>query len=158
MKKTLAVLLLLCGCIPMTASTISPIQDKNGIKRGTMNITFKNTSGSNAKITAIASDGEFFTGNLVDEKSQSIGSSGSSGEEDYAGTKGTSTRTHYTNRSSASIKYSSKAVAVLIGNRSHSMKCSFTLSNPSLGVTSGAVGECKISDGRVVPVSLSKPN
>jgi len=153
MKKSVLVFLLLAACAPVNNSTISPIQGKNGAEKGTMNISFQTDfGGGNGKVTAAASDGEIFNGNVIGEKTESRSSSESEG----TGVSGNVERFHTNAHSGRSSKYSPNAKAVLIGNRGHSMKCSFTLNTPSLGITGGAVGECKISDGRVVPVSFSR--
>ncbi len=131
MKKIIVALLAISACSPIVNSTDSPIQDGAGKQRGKMHITFTTNFGNNGKVTAVTDDGEIFNGEAVGIKSQN---------DDFYDSKS---------------RYYSKAYAVLVGNQGHSMKCDFNVSEPRLGITSGAVGECKISDGRVVPVTLS---
>lgn len=129
--KSLALLILVAACAPVVNSTTSPIEDSSGRQRGKIHFTFTTNFGANGKITAVTDDGEVFTGNSVGVKSQ--------GDDLY----------------DDNPRFYSKAYAVLLGNQGHSMKCDFNMSEPNLGLTSGAVGECKISDGRVIPVTLS---
>ncbi len=133
MKKALALFLIVAGCTPIVNSTISPIHDKTGAMKGKMDISFTSNFDNDGKVTAVTSDGEVFNGSVIGEKSARAA-------EDFY---------------DASAKYYSKAEAVLISNRNNSMKCIFTLAEPIHGITAGAVGECKISDGRKVPVALS---
>jgi len=130
MKKSVFLVLLIAACAPMVNSTDSPIQDEKGKQRGKVHITFTTNYGANGKITAVTDDGEIFNGEAVGRKT-------------------------VTGDISAKTRYYSKADAVLIGNQGHSMKCDFDVSEPNLGLTSGAIGECKISDGRIVPVTMS---
>ncbi|MBW2282719.1 MAG: hypothetical protein JRG82_18440 [Deltaproteobacteria bacterium] len=44
-------------------------------------------------------------------------------------------------------QYSGKVLATLFGDREHSMRCRFTLSDPQAGLVGGGVGACQVSDG-----------
>lgn len=129
--KKIILLFLLGACSPIVNSVDAPIQDDHGKQRGSVHFTFVTNFGNNGKVTAVTDDGEIFTGTSVGVKSM--------GDDFY----------------DSNSRYFSKAYSVLIGNQGHSMKCDFNMSEPKLGITSGAVGECKISDGRVIPVTIS---
>ncbi len=43
--------------------------------------------------------------------------------------------------------YTGKVVATLFGDRNHTMRCRFQLSDPAEGMTGGGVGECQVSNG-----------
>lgn len=47
---------------------------------------------------------------------------------------------------------SSKAKALLLGDRGRSMKCEFQFSSARGGIDDGGIGECKLSDGEKVEV------
>lgn len=132
MKKSLVLLFLLGACSPIVNSTNTVLHDKAGEERGKVNISFSTYNGKNGKMTLTTSDGEVYQGNVIGEKSER----GNDIWDD-------------------STRYYSKARAVLLSNRGHSMKCSFDLAEPSLGITSGAIGECKASNGWIVPVTMS---
>lgn len=154
-KLCVALLLLTTACVPGTATTNSPIEGKNGLAKGSMNISFK-ANGNNTDMTAIASTGEVFTGTVVAGRTESSAGAGSIGEEYTTDRYGNpKKKTSFRTGSGGGTKYSSRASAVLIGNKGRSIRCTFTLSYPSLGITAGAVGNCAISDGGVVPVSVS---
>ena len=129
MKKLLALILLTGACSPVVNSANSIMLDKAGEERGKVNISFSTYNGKNGKMTT---DGEIYNGNVVGDKSE-----------------------RSNDMFDDSARYYSRAKAVLLSNRGHSMKCSFDLAEPSLGVTSGAIGECKTSHGWIVPVTMS---
>ena len=132
MKKSLLILLLLAtACAPSVNSADSPIEDKTGIAKGHAVLTFHSYY-DNAKMTVVTSDGEIFTGTAIVPRSE-----------------------YSSSTDIFSTRSSSKAEAVLIGNKNHSMKCQLILAEPGYGVTAGAIGECKISDGRVIPVTFN---
>ena len=132
MKKFLLPLLFVTACTPATNSTLSPIESKKGGFDGKANISFRADYNNTAKVTATTTDGEMFEGYVISDKSEF---SATVLDDDFG------------------MRYSARATAVLI-SKDHSMKCSFTLASPSIGITAGAVGECKVNDGRVIPVAF----
>ena len=133
MKKILAVILLLSACSPIVNSTNTVLHDESGEEQGKVNISFSTYNGKNGKMTLATSDGEIYQGNVIGMRSES--------EDDMFELTGS--------------RYYSKAKAILISNRGHSMKCNFDLAEPRLGITSGAIGECESSNGLKVPVTMS---
>jgi len=52
--------------------------------------------------------------------------------------------------------YSGKVVATLFGNRGNTMRCRFTLADPSAGMSGGGVGECQVSNGVKIDAQIGK--
>ena len=50
--------------------------------------------------------------------------------------------------------YSGNFEAVLFGSNKHTMKCRFRAADSMMGLTSGGVGMCQVSDGRVIDVQF----
>jgi hypothetical protein len=132
MRKALGLILVLSACSPVVNSSNTIILDKTGESRGQANVSFSTFNGKNGKMTLVTTDGEIYNGNVIGEKSER-------GDDMF----------------DEGARFYSKARAVLISNRGHSMKCNFDIAEPSLGVTSGAIGECKSSTGWIVPISMS---
>ena len=53
-----------------------------------------------------------------------------------------------------SITRSSHAEAILIGNKGHTMKCEFQLSDPEDGIDGGGIGNCKTSAGKTISMTF----
>ncbi len=51
-------------------------------------------------------------------------------------------------------RYTGSVVASLYGDRTHSMRCRFTLNEPQQGLVGGGVGECQTSDGGVIDANF----
>lgn len=95
-------------------------------------------------------DGETFTGKAV-----MAGHSTSMGTG-FGTVNATSSNGTYATASGSSFgvvqNYTGSMQAVLFGNRGHTMRCKFQYADSSGFTTSGGVGLCEISDGRVVDV------
>ena len=50
--------------------------------------------------------------------------------------------------------YSRNVEAVLFGDRSHTLKCRFRVADTFTGMTSGGIGVCQVSEGRVIDVQF----
>jgi len=107
---------------------------------------FEDTTLGYGKLKAILSDGEIFKGKFIDESSSSsgigFGTAWSGGNIIQGTTFGTVE------------SYSGNTHAVLFGNKKNTMKCKFRVSDPNIGLPSGGVGICQISDGRVIDVQF----
>ena len=132
MKKYLALFVLVAACSPVVNSTNSILQDRAGEARGHVNVSFSTYNGTDGKMTLVTSDGEIYQGNVIGDKREAAN-----------------------DVFDDNTSYYSKAKAVLLSNRGHSMKCNFDLAEPSLGITSGAIGECRSSNGWFVPITMS---
>ena len=117
-----------------------------------MDITVISGYGGGNRITAVASDGEIFEGEVVSDSVETERFSDSI--EDLFGARSNSTKYKYS--TSGSTKYSSNSYGVLVGSKGHSMKCELSLTSPKSGMAVGGIGECHISDGRIVPVTMSR--
>jgi len=53
-------------------------------------------------------------------------------------------------------KHRDRVVATLISEAGSSMRCSFALASPALGLPGGAVGRCQITDGSVIDVASTR--
>ena len=53
-----------------------------------------------------------------------------------------------------STTVSSQAEALLIGNKGHTMKCKFQLSDPESGIDGGGIGSCKVSNGKTINMTF----
>lgn len=98
-----------------------------------------------ADVLAILSNGESYRGKLVIEKTQSeesanVWSFDNDTDEDYFVT-------------GSSTAYNSRATGILFGP-SKTMRCQFTLTNPSTGFSDGGVGHCRLSTGQSIPVQF----
>lgn len=151
-------LFILTACAPTVINTSSPIIGANGVAQGNMHISFEqeavNWNGGSAaiKATAQTSDGELFTGKLV-QQNQKTDTSNTSILFDTSKKKNAWDPTFGIDTGDENTVLSA-AYAVMIGNRGRSMKCDFQFADASSGIDGGGVGECKISDGKLVPVQF----
>jgi hypothetical protein len=137
------------GCAPTVVNATAPLQNAAGAATGNVRMTFVDDrfNTGNVAAKAVSSDGETFTGKVVQENvatsAQAIGSAyGSKKETAVFGGSGSSTA------------YGASASAVLTGDKGHSMSCGLKFNDANEGVSSGGVGECSISDGRKIPVTF----
>ncbi|NBN63967.1 hypothetical protein [Pannonibacter tanglangensis] len=126
---------------------------------GTLHLTFQQESSlfedvNRIVATAVSSDGEVFTGRVV----QSIEQTNSDSSDMFWDPAKTSKKgwggLSFRDGSETSVSYRSDAQAVLNGNRGRSMSCDIRFAEPSAGIDGGGVGQCRISDGRQVPVQF----
>ena len=107
---------------------------------------FKDTTLGYGKIKAILLNGETFKGKFIEESSSSSGTG--------FGTTWSGGTTIYGTTFGVVESYTGNINAVLFGNKKHTMKCKFRVSDPNIGLPSGGVGVCQISDGRVIDVQF----
>ena len=101
-------------------------------------------------LQVVMPDGETFKGKAV-----MVGRSSSHGWGfGGASAKSTNGANAYATGSTFSVleKYTGSMQAVLFGDRKHSMRCKFQYVDSSGFTTSGGVGLCETSDGRVIDV------
>ena len=107
----------------------------NGVTRGTGEaVTFSYEQGMDSDTLTAAISGETFRGKAVMRGAQSISATTLSGDMIFGSSS------------------TGDAVAVLIGNRGSSLSCQLQYTDSSGFTTSGGVGVCRHSDGRVIDV------
>lgn len=107
----------------------------NGVTRGTGEaVTFSYEQGMDSDTLTAAISGETFRGKAVMRGAQSISATTLSGDMIFGSSS------------------TGDAVAVLIGNRGSSLSCQLQYADSSGFTTSGGVGVCRHSDGRVIDV------
>lgn len=149
---------LVSACAPTVRQAPAPILAANGMSQGTLHLTLQQGNDifddvNQITATAVTSDGEMFTGRVVQNIERTNSSSSDTIWDSSKKTKhGWSTQ--FRDGSDTSISYRSDAQAVLTGNRGRAMTCDFRLANPEAGIDGGGVGQCRISDGRQVPVQF----
>ena len=129
-SSTLVLLILvgLSGC----SGTMSGMDRQSGER---INIDFEDTGFGYGKLTATASDGEIFTGKFIENSSSASISNAN-------------------NETSTATMNSGVVTAVLFGSNNHSMNCVFKTMDPGIGLPSGGVGQCRISDGRTIDIQF----
>ena len=107
----------------------------NGVTRGTGEaVTFSYEQGMDSDTLTAGIGGETFRGKAVMRGAQSISATTLSGDMIFGSSS------------------TGDAVAVLIGNRGSSLSCQLQYADSSGFTTSGGVGVCRHSDGRVIDV------
>ena len=156
--RAVAAGLLVAACAPTVRQAPAPILSPGGVSQGTLHLTLQQGNDifdevNQITATATTSDGEVFTGRVVQNIEKTNSTSSDLIWDSSKKTKhGWSTQIR--DGSDSSTSYRSDAQAVLNGNRGHSMTCDFRLANPEAGIDGGGVGQCQISDGRKVPVQF----
>lgn len=107
---------------------------------------FEDTGFGYGKLRTTLSDGETFEGKFVEESSSSVGVG--------FGTASSRSTTVYGTAFGTVESYSGNIEAVLFGNKNHTMKCRFRASDSTMGLPSGGIGMCQVSDGRVIDVQF----
>ncbi|WP_106753419.1 hypothetical protein [Pannonibacter carbonis] len=154
----LAAVCVVPACAPTVRQAPAPILAANGMSQGTLHLTLQQGNDifddvNQITATAVTSDGEMFTGRVVQNIERTNSSSSDTIWDSSKKTKhGWSTQ--FRDGTDTSISYRSDAQAVLTGNRGRAMTCDFRLANPEAGIGGGGVGQCRISDGRQVPVQF----
>lgn len=138
--------MLITACEPIRHNMYGSLQNAQGLSEGNVALTVIEDFSSNApEIMARLPNGEQFRGKVVYEVTVT------SGHIDYD-------NKNNSNQSSTRREdyktYSPNAQAMLMGNQGHTMNCTFRLANPPIGVRGGGIGQCTISDGRIVPVQF----
>lgn len=105
----------------------------------TVSLQFKDNGFGSGRITTTLSDGETFQGKFVEASSSGFSTGFSTGGGSSFGTV---------------ALYSGNIDAVLFGDKGHTMKCKFRAADSSIGLPSGGVGMCQVSDGRVIDVQF----
>jgi hypothetical protein len=134
MKKfTLAALILL------TSACSGTLQ---GQMQGGEAVTFayEDTGFDSGSLTVTLPDGELFQGKYINKNSDVSGSAHVFGDGGSA-----------TVITSETVRPGT-IIATLFGNMGRTMKCSLTPSNASMGMVSSGVGDCRVSDGRIIDV------
>lgn len=146
-----------------TAISTQPMLNAQGQPIGSMELTFRSNGWSEAQdVVAISSDGERFDGQVIGHKmthDEAVTRTEhySKREKKKRREQGLDTTPYSVTQMQTVTSYSSEAEAMLIGNRGHSMRCQFTMNAPSWGMAwEGGIGECRISDGRTVPVVVRR--
>ena len=111
-----------------------------------VNFQFEETGIGHGKLTTTLSEGETFKGRFADEAS--------SGYVTGFDTEGTGATIVHREEFEAVESYSGDIEATLFGNKGHTMRCKFRAANSLMGLPSGGVGRCQVSDGRVIDVQF----
>ncbi len=107
---------------------------------------FTETGMAHGTLKVVLVDGEQFQGKHVYQSSVSVGSG--------FGTAWSGSATASASAFGAVSTFSGNNEAVLFGDRGHTMRCRFRIADPVIGMTSGGVGLCQVSDGRVIDVQF----
>lgn len=91
-------------------------------------------------LQTVLPDGERFTGEVVEYGSRTM-------QTAQTGSTGTAVSP---NRLEAVENFEGNKEAVLFGDRGHSMRCRFKVSDIMMGFAAGGYGICQVSDGRVI--------
>lgn len=157
----LSAALLLSAC-SATNTVTQPVLNQQGQPTGSAQLLFHTDGTSDAQdARIILSDGEEFVGKIIAHSTtsqQDVMSTHyySKHEKKERRAAGLSTEPHDEWTTETVKNYSSLADGMLIGTRGHSMQCHFTLTDPEWGMAwEGGVGECRVSDGRSIPVVAS---
>lgn len=162
MKKLLMLssFLLLAGCTSVAqvkTTTTSPIQS-NGRPVGDVSFLFDHHSGGTTLITATTSEGEVFKGNAISEKTQMEVDNGEGVDcvtiNHADGKQHSECRTYDKGSSVESIR-TGIWYATLISNLGNSMDCTFNSTYMNSAFVYGAIGNCQMSDGKNIPLSLT---
>ena len=51
-------------------------------------------------------------------------------------------------------EFTGKVLATLSGDRDHAMRCQFSVDDPTLGLVSGGIGQCQVSDKSLIAVQF----
>ena len=139
MKKKLlvAVGVLLMGC---TGEMQGLVQSNSGQPLGAAVLTYKTYGLGTATFTVAMPDGEAFQGNASEVTAQADGNSWGYTYNSYG-------QPVYSNTYSTAEVQTGTMVGSALGNRGHSMQCTFQ------GETHGT-GRCNISDGRVLDLTF----
>ncbi|MGV0006015.1 MAG: hypothetical protein ACNYPG_05250 [Candidatus Porifericomitaceae bacterium WSBS_2022_MAG_OTU9] len=96
------------------------------------------------KLSVTMPDGEIFTGKFVQHVTTTSGSESSADwwddDDNFVSTESTAV--------------SSKAEAILVGNRGNSMECKMQFSKPKCGIDCGGIGKCKDSNGEQISIAF----
>ncbi len=130
---------LLSGCAGSMRGMIR--QDGHAV-----NIQFDDTGFGYGKLSATLPDGEIFEGKFVEESSTGLVTG--------FGTAKSGVSTAHGTTFAVVEGYSGNIEGVLFGNKGHTMKCHFRAVDSSMGLPSGGVGMCEVSDGRVIDVQF----
>lgn len=163
MKKfvILGSLLLLTSCAAAVVRTTanSPVQG-NGRPVGNITFVIDKHSGGPTLITGTTSNGEIFTGNAVPDQAQMEVDNGEGVTCTTRKTKkGHEKETCETYDRGTSVHNYNTGIwrATLLSNRGNSMNCTIHSAQAGSAIVYGAAGTCQVSDGRVIPVSLTNP-
>lgn len=111
-----------------------------------VSLQFEDTGFGYGKLKTILSDGETFEGKFVEESSSGIGTG--------FGAAWSGNTTVYGTTFGTVESYSGNIEAVLLGTNKHTMKCRFRAADSMMGLPSGGVGMCQVSDGRVIDIQF----
>lgn len=107
---------------------------------------FEDTGFGYGTLKTTLSHGETFEGKFVEESSSGFGTG--------FGAAWSGSSTAYGTTFGTVESYSGNIEAVLFGDNKHTMKCRFRVADPMMGLPSGGVGMCQVSDGRVIDVQF----
>lgn len=138
---------LLCIAASLVASACAgTMQGRERAGGGIVTFDFTETGMAHGTLRAVLADGEQFQGKHVYQSGVSIGSG--------FGTASSGPVTAFATAFGAVSAFSNDNQAVLFGDRGHTMQCGFRVADPVIGMTSGGVGVCQVSDGRVIDVQF----
>jgi hypothetical protein len=103
--------------------------------------TYENTKFGSGELYTKLPDGERFKGQFIEESSD-----GPEFELDSTAKK----KTTASRSSEAMDSFEGKVMAVLYGDKGHTMMCKFKPTDPLIGVPGGGIGLCLTSDGRLI--------
>jgi len=107
---------------------------------------FEDTGFGYGTLKTTLADGETFEGKFVEESSTDYGTG--------FGTAWSGNTAAYGTTFGTVESYSGNIEAVLFGNNKHTMKCRFRAADSMMGLPSGGVGMCQVSDGRVIDIQF----
>jgi hypothetical protein len=145
-KKPLGVafiLLISIGLLAACSGTMKGMLQQGG---ESVNFQYEDSGLGSGKLRTTLSDGETFKGRFAEESS--------SGFVTGFDTEGTGATIVHGETFDKVESYPGNIDAVLFGSKGHTMKCRFRAANSLIGLSSGGVGRCQVSDGRVIDVQF----
>jgi len=136
---SILVAVLLSAC----AGTMRGMVQQSG---DSVSLHFEDTGFGYGQLKTTLPDGETFQGKFVEESSTSFGTG--------FGTAWSGNTTGYGTTFGTVESFSGNIEAVLFGDRKHTMKCCFRAADSMMGLPSGGIGMCQVSDGRVIDVQF----
>ena len=130
------VVIALCGC----SGTMRGMMQPGG---ETITFQFEETGMGHGTLRTVLPDGERFEGKHVYQSSTSFGTGLGTVQFGSGSVFGASFGTV--------DSYSGNVEAILFGDRTHTMKCRFRVVDPTVGMASGGIGVCQLSDEFRIP-------
>lgn len=143
---TLSLVAALAGCTAY-GSTIGKVTDRAGQPEGPAKVSYETHGGTTAKLTVAMPDGEIFAGTALELSRHTdphLGFSFGSGRKEKPGLL----------VDSGGREWDGTIEAVLNDSRGRTMTCRLREKRPGLGFEGGAIGICRVGDGREVAIEF----